>query len=441
MQTTVHESSDYRKVVARLTEREGVRFTEYIEVTSVLARFWSEFLTISEFAALTFILGRTLMFRKRAERISRQHFENGVVDSEGNRVCAGVGFSYNTLRTALDGLESKGLIEVHAFVQGRTEVIPRVYEVKTDKIVAGRDLSGVKNWTKNGEKAEEKQQIKQGKSGVQGSSKICDTLYQNLPHLKDILRISNNHKESSSEDYRKPAVPAKKEATMSNTSSANGCTKARQLAEQILAKSKERRQTRASVTTVPTKKWNTTTLQALLDTAREKVGGAAPRIVVTAKGVGVLHQRMLAAGVEDVVDCFAWMIANWATVSSAQRRSVARQENKRTSEMHQAPNFQDLCYRFPYLYKFYQDRKFVETEKQAAQQEQRAAQERTNQSLEQGRQARREAAKVNDLKKSRERARQDEEFENRRRARYRNPPQERDDDLPEYEAPVWGAQK
>lgn len=393
---------------------------------------------MSEFATLSFILGRTLMFRKRAEKISRTHFLEGVIDSEGNRICAGVGVTYNTLRTALDGLVSKGFIEVHAFVQGRTELIPRVYEVKTDQIIEGKSLAGVQKWIKPEQKVEQKQQFTDHENAENRGSKICYTPYQNLPHLKDILRISNNHKESSIEDYRQPAVPGDKGGEEMHPS-ANGCTKARQVAEAILSKSKARKAVRASNTSVPARKWNTLTLQALLDAARDRVGPTAPRIVVTAKGAGVLHQRMQAAGVGDVVDCFAWAIANWATISSAQRRSVARSESKRSSEMHKAPNFQDLCYKFPYIHKFYQDRKFTDAQAQAEQTVQAEQVATARQRDAEGRQLRKAAARNADMERERQRNADDQAFQQRRRERYRNPVA--DDDIPEYQAPVWGGRK
>ncbi|ALT58027.1 hypothetical protein FDG94_gp034 [Pseudomonas phage SM1] len=445
MKVTAHEARRYAEVVADLTRRDDLYFSEYVEVTSVLARFWPEFLTMAELATLTFILGRTLMFRKKAESISKAHFLNGVIAADGTRVCSGVGVSHNTLRTALEGLVDKGIVDIHAFLDGKTETISRVYEVKTAKIVADRDTEGVRSMLIRSRKTMEKQPDRDGFEESGRGSKIWHTPLQNLAHNKEILRISKtSSKEDVSGSGEKVVERAFKLPMAKRVRRASVCTEpttmsARERAEQILGAAKAKRNDRAVNTKVPTKKWETRTLQALLDKARESVGTSCPRITVVSKGIGVLHRRMLESEVEDVVDFFSWALTNWTLVASANRKAKATQlRNKATkaaqSEMHMAPNFSDLAYRFPYFFRFYQDRCY--TEKQLAS-ELKAKQEKIQTAKRKESEAsiaRRNEVRRRDEEAERQRRREEEAFRKRRAVMA----QDSDDDLPEYEAPAWG---
>lgn len=444
MKVTTHSKAEFSTALAHLTARNDLYFAEFVQVSSVLARFWSDFLTVSELSIIQFLVGRTLAFRKRAELISRSHFMEGVVSSDGLRICSGVGVAYSTLRIALEGLVQKEIVEVHAFTDGRKETIPRIYEVKTAKILEGRDTEEVLNMLRRA--------YKTGVRGPESSENRCaeiqHTVCRNSAHLKEIHSISNT---SSYEDVPSPSATGRKREFLvdpkKKTRSANVCaeapaTTAKERAAQILGKARDKRAKRASNTSVPTKRWDVPTLQALLDTARESANVQTARVVVTTKPIGVLHKRMKEAQVENVLDFFTWALRNWNTVANAHRRSTAKKAQTTKSaaqqEMKLVPNFNDLSYRFPYLLAFYNDRAYTEKQ-QAAEREQAIANDRAQrQAATAASNARR--ANVRRLDEEREAARrkQDAEFERRRHVRRSLP--DDDDDLPEYEAPVWGGQ-
>lgn len=379
------------------------------------------------------------MFRKRAEAINKSHFLTGVSEADGTMVCSGVGLAHSTLRVALDGLSEKGLIEIHAFTTNGVESLPRVYEVKTARILENWDTEGVKNMLSRVGKQAKNQVESLDFQPQEGGAEFQRGGCRNSAHLKDILRISNI---STSVDIPEPASPASKgffRESKSSSRRAHGCTptlSARETAEAILNKSKERRQARASSTAVPTKRWDSKTLQALLDTARENAGGACPRIAVVSKAIGVLHKRMREHQVENVVDFFSWALSNWSIVASANRKAKAvqlRQKDTKAahSEMHLAPNFTDLAYRFPYFYKFYLDRRYSAAQTQQAEDQKSAEVQRVVASQKAAIAQRREVVREQDQQRAERRRKDDEEFRTRRRRLYSN------DDLPEYVAPEW----
>lgn len=63
-----------------------------------------------ELSILLFLKNRTLRFGKLAEAVPFRHFIAGVCNSEGQRVCTGVGFSEKTIRKTLTDLLAAGWV-------------------------------------------------------------------------------------------------------------------------------------------------------------------------------------------------------------------------------------------------------------------------------------------------------------------------------------------
>lgn len=80
-----------------------------MKVLRFLLRMVAHRLSPPEFRTLMFIFDRTYCWRKREEKISYEHFLNGI--EKGDIVYAGkVGMSDKTLKRALRGLRVKGMV-------------------------------------------------------------------------------------------------------------------------------------------------------------------------------------------------------------------------------------------------------------------------------------------------------------------------------------------
>lgn len=431
-----HEFAQYSAVLKELTRKDDLYFEEFVRVTSVLMKYWPEELTIGEYAVMTFIVGRTLLFRKRAETISKHHFVDGIVSMDGTRVCHGTGMAYSSTRVAITGLVDKGYVSIHAFLAGKTETIPRVYEVNIDRILVGKDIEGVGDMLNRARNTR--------KSGSERGAEIQQTPCRNPAHLTSLLRKDNT---SSKEEVPEAAAPGvaglfKTPKRGRVVRDANDCipTKtAKEVAQATIAKAEATRATRSADTSVPTKRWDIRTLQALLDTARAAAGVSLPRILVTTKPIGVLHKRLLAAEVGNVVEFFTWALQNWNIVANANRKAKAsqmRNTKTTTSEMSLIPNFNDLAYRTPYILAFFNDRKYTQVQAKQASQAQRQQAEQYTQATEQATAVRRAAVRRQDEA----RKRLDDEAEAKRRVRRNQPTRQimDDDVIPEFVAKEWG---
>jgi hypothetical protein len=105
-----------------LTQKDDLHFVGWIEVNSVLGKFWTERLSSSEYLVLLFILNRTLMFRKKAEVITKKHFLNGIESGRGV-TCGGCGVGEATLTKALNSLCEQDFIHIHCFIEGHVESV------------------------------------------------------------------------------------------------------------------------------------------------------------------------------------------------------------------------------------------------------------------------------------------------------------------------------
>lgn len=443
MRVITYPKSKFQDILSELTKRNDLYFLEFVQVSSVITRFGAEFLTLSELATLNFLVGRTLAFRKKAELISREHFTKGVESSTGTRICSGVGVANSTLRIALEGLAEKGIISIHAFLDGKVETIPRVYEVNSAKILEGRDTEEVL-------KVLARTRNLGAKSGENTGAEDRHTPCRNPADLKEVLRTSNT---SSYEEVPAASQPAPQKSFLRDRkrpkAGAIDCTSptvtAKERAQQILGAAREKRTVRASNTKVPTKRWTVPVLQALLDKAREAAGISIGRVVVTTKPISILHKRMAEAKVSDALDFFTWALRNWNVVANANRKAKARQMKVTKavqSEMSLTPNFNDLAYRFPYILAFYNDRVYVKEQEATVKKEKEATQRVEREQRESAAARRREHARRMDEKRAEELRRQDAEFDAKRRQQRKRTPQQQDTDddweMPEFKAREWG---
>lgn len=424
MQTIRHEAVAYLETKARLTEKCEEHHKEYLRVSAMLQRYWLDHFTVSEMLVLTFIVGRTLAFRKKAEAVAFRHFLEGVKQGEG-RACAGCGLTENTVRKTIKQLQEREIILIHTFHRGKVESLWRIYELNLSVLASLSEQSMPRNLRKT----------------VAGDPLPTGGTHPSQP-LGGYNYKKNNKGTSTSVEVSADLLPTPKKGRKAPV--ANCSETPQQVIARIKAEAERKREARLQrASTTPAKRWQSSEVQALLDKARERAqeaGYTTPRVIVTARPLPTLHKRMLAAEVADPLAFFTWTLQNWGTIASANRRSKARQakETRTTTEaMSMAPNFNDLSYRFPYIVAFYNDREqtSVEERRQVQQQEQKVAQVR--QSSQAALELRKKLAREQDLKREEERRAESEAVTRRMRRRPKVRTDDDEDERPVFVEPVW----
>lgn len=425
-----HPVMTYAAVRKELTRKDDIHFADYIKLSVHLSRFSSEILTAAELQIVLFIMGRSLVWKKKAENIAFRHFLEGVFNGD-IMVSAPCGLSKNTIRAAIQSLNDKGFLDQHAFIDKRHEEKWRFYELNVAKILSNRgDLTASEEFSTSPEPLPE--------IGRPPSQKLVDINNSNINNL-------SSYEDSASESPTSKRVVRHRESSMAKRIEVDCNTDPRDLVKQIAGRAQATRSTRVSKNAglVPKNKWTVVDLQALLDTAREEVesdGYRVPRLVVVAKNIGVLHRRMKEAGLQEVVPFFIWTLRNWGTVASANQRAKARQAKDTQasqSAMSLAPNFNDLAYRFPYILTLYNDREQIKENEQREARQQQAKVEQHRKQSEVAIQTRKEQARLKDLEREQQRSKDEQDIQRRVR---RSPRPLANDDLviPEYKERKWG---
>lgn len=434
-------------VTRNLTKKDDMYFLAYVEVMSVLGKFWPERFTSIEFLVLSFLANRTLIFRKKAEVISRTHFMEGV-ESGAGVTCRGAGVGHMALMKALNSLSDQDYIHIHCFKVGQIESTPRLYELNCEALVAGYDLGEIHSMLKRSRKSAKT---------VEDDDGFYDDLtppdFRGGPPLKrgDITELLHSSISSSNEEESAAPLPRKlpglRVGKNHKPPRAIDCTatsvpgKASERLEQMKEVSTTKRTTRlASVRTLPTRRWEVKDLQVLLDEARVRAGVTIPRIMVSSRALGVLYKRMKEAEVTEPLEFFVWALKNWTTVANANRRAKAKQlkdTKASNSEMSMTPNFNDLSYRFPYILVFFNDRKFTEIQAVEQKQEQSRVFETKVNEQRVAIERRRQTVREQDLHRRETDQRAEQAFVERRRRARPVITQDDDEPLPEFKEREW----
>lgn len=439
------------EVARTLTKKDDMYFLSYVEVMSVLGKFWPERFSPTEFLVLNFIAHRTLIFRKRSERITRKHFLEGVESGRGV-TCRGAGVSHMPLMKALTTLAEQDYIHIHCFKLGQVESTPRIYELNCEAIIAGYDLEETHLMLKRGRKFSKTTVENDGFNDDLPPTYISGGGGMNLGGLTELLHSSissTNVEESAATPPRK--LRSLRVGKNHKPPSAINCTEevtptvagnARDRLKQMKEASTQARTTRlASVRIIPNRRWEVKDLQALLDEARVRAGVTIPRVMVTSKALGVLYRRMKEAEVKEPLEFFVWALKNWTTVANANRRAKAKQlkdTKASNSEMSMTPNFNDLSYRFPYILVFFNERKFTEIQAVEQKQEQNKVFETQAEAQRVAIERRRQTVREQDLHRRETDQKAEQEFvERRRRVRTVVIPDDDDEPLPEFKEREW----
>lgn len=448
----VHSHTVLSTMSKQLTQKDDIHFVSWIEVNSVLGKFWSEQFSSSEYLVLLFVINRTLLFRKKAEMITGNQFANGITSGAGV-TCAGAGVARNTLKAVLNALCERDYLHVHCFKEGLVEATPRIYEVNCQKILEGYDLEETQNMLKRSRRAMAEAQENSDFDPDLGGSDFGRGGGSNLGHITELLHSSN----SSS---LKEEDPSREEQSKGHSlrvgkrrlkPSAIDCTEkpttipatAQAALERMKSTSNAKKATRLQAAhSLPDRRWEIRDLQAALDEARDQCGVSVPRVMATTKGAGVLFKRMKEAEVKDALEFFIWTLRNWGRVANANRRSKAKQlkeQKKVGTEMSLIPNFQDLAYRCPYIMAFFNERHYTERQEVEQKASKDSAEKRVLDEQNTAIERRRAYVREQDIRQRE----QDREAEQRFTERRRRPRIEDQDEeaLPEFKPRQWKGTK
>lgn len=446
----IHGVQSLSELSSNLMQKDDMYFLFYVEVMSVLGKFWPRRFTSSEYLVLSFLANRTLVFRKKAEMITNRHFLEGITSGD-EVVCEGAGLSDVALRKALASLSKMNYIHIHCFKTGKVESTPRIYELNYEALIAGYDLRAVKNMLKRGRRSAQTTVEKDDFYDDFTPLEFAGGGGENLGGITELLHSSISssltEEESAASQPSQPSVL--KVSRRRTTRRAIDCNPTSELPtggakERLAQMQRHASTTRASrlqaVRVLPPRRWDMKELQALLDEARARAGLSVPRIMATTKGAGVLHKRMKEAEITDTLEFFTWALQNWSTVANANRRAKSRQLRESKSvqtEMSMMPNFAELAYRFPYILAFFNDRKYTAVQEQEQKEEKAREAVRIQRDQEGAIDRRRAAVRELDLARREE----DKQADQRMIERRRNPrvPLDGDDDdfIPVFKEREW----
>lgn len=408
-----HLPRSRRRVIANLTSLDDSHMGDFVLCSVAIAKQGGGLLGPSAMSVMMFILGRTLAFRKKAEVITTQQFEKGVVGKDGVSISSGCGVSTSTTRRALKELSEVGFIRIHTFSDGHKEQHARAYEVLTDAIKATADLESAKNWFKRsgfygqnyaeGGVKFEPQTDETGKKVPFLGCQIYHTITDNDKSLSNKILSNDNISQPTAATQEEELIPTPRKGRTPSKIAIDCKVPAKDIPSIVSAKHSTAINSRAAASRkVSTRRWTTPELQALLDKARANVqeaGAQVNRIVVVSKNIGVFHKRMLASEIPDALEFLEWVFKNWGKVANSNKRAKARQTkvNQRTeSVMSLTPNFNDLAFRLPYIIALYNDSQSVELVEQQLKQEERELEEKKTATRKQVIDARRKAAEERD---------------------------------------------
>jgi hypothetical protein len=431
-----------------LTQKDDLYFVAWVKVNSVLGKFWPERFSASEYLVLLFIVSRTLMFRKKAEVITKKHFAEGVTSSR-SVTCSGCGVGETALKKALKRLCDEDFLHVHSFKEGNTETVPRIYELNFVKILDGYDTDEVHNMLKRGKSAVQNDAKEDEDDPFLGGLHVRGEGGRNRGYITEVLHTSNKALITNKSAEAETGGEAVLRVGKRRRTDATDCTdkpkpisgNARERLAQMQAMAAGNRAKRLhSVRGLPERRWDIKDLQALLDEARTQCGLSVPRVMATAKGAGVLFKRMKAAEINDSLEFFTWAFTHWSTVANANRRSKARQlKDTKTvnSEMSLIPNFAELAYRFPYILAFFNDRKFAEVQEEEKVERRVRADDRRHEEQQVAIERRRQLTREEDLRKRDAEQEQQTRFVERRRRPRPVVDDDEEDPVPQFREREW----
>lgn len=119
----------------------------------------------------------------------------------------------------------------------------------------------------------------------------------------------------------------------------------------------ERQLSRAAAAVAKPAEMTMLSLQALLDKTMKATRPDFPRMIVTGKAFSVFRKRIAQAQIKDLKDFLVYVIGSWSMHAARNQKAALRNSGRSLDKSYEAlptaPDFQSLAFRLPYFVKIY----------------------------------------------------------------------------------------
>lgn len=363
------KKEEFSAISRKKTQQSDEHATACWRVLGALTACWMRELGSQKLSIMFFVVNRTLYYRKEAEQIWQNQWQDGIVDSDGNPICDGIAMAKSTFRAHLKELIENDFLHAYACIEeSGAENVAKLYEINFTKVLkpyvtegsemgllptpkrfktgSKRESGSTENWEGGVPESGTLNNIikRLGKpnlsAGVPRSGKVVagtDDIVADHPHLRE-PKQKRRGRGDESPAYEDPPEPTGR-ALVQMIQNRDRTAKAERL--------------KKAATREP---WELSKLdlQALLDKAMKLYHPNEPRMLVTAKEHGMLRKRLKESAPKDFSDFIDWTIRSWYTLAVQNRRALMKDTERLAKNprlMGECPNFHDLAYRYPYFLK------------------------------------------------------------------------------------------
>lgn len=363
---TVSERDYYKLIKEKEDVIEARLDYGYPLVKSIMSQ-WLPHLHAAEVVILLWLMSRTVLVGRSADRIPYREFVEGVKTDEGVSI-GGLPLSLVTIKKHLKTLIAADFLTVYKSGNGvdEAEKEPRMFEINVKKMLNDPALE-----ERNSRlllDIEGRIELEKTKKRVGRGARTCTPPPQKLGGPSYINYIDSSNRERLGEPNQLQSagsaaprvaeeniymLPVPKRARPKQTYSDSVSEVIGKATAQHLQLQKERVAAAASGELSPK------TLQALINQAMTDYHPSLPKTAVTAKTFSVFRRRFNEAQIADVKGFIDYCIREWSLLASQNRAAFLRSTSKRAqgTPLPSAPTFASLAYRLPYFIAAYANRK------------------------------------------------------------------------------------
>ena len=349
------DGPEFKRVTVEKGAVQEVNYAKFSVVAGTISQYWLSKMEPQKVMILTWVLARTLFYKKEAVRIWKDQFINGIERRDGSgMVCEGCGLTRNTVAKHLRQLVEEDFIHAYRSVRNGVESEARLFEINVNKLIEPIEQNGGETMLAKPKVPREPR----SKSPILGSTKrreggtpsggghnIC---------INNRLDKSNLSPLRSEVGTRVLAIPKKGRAAPSYATE----ERVEDVVRAVAHRHEQVRSVRASAAQNKAP-WllSKEEMQAVIDKATYAYYPDEPRMVVTNKEYGFLKKRLKESAPKSFTEFIDWVIRYWHSIAkqnrnAAMRRGLNGTEDKSTP-LDMSPSFSQLVYRLPYFLKAY----------------------------------------------------------------------------------------
>lgn len=367
-----------------------------VPIMAAITARWLAELKGPRLSVLLFIMNRTILCGKSAQRIAMAEFETGVKDEDFVH-CCGTGLSKSTITEALKWLQTEDFLSVYRTITGTSgvESEPRMFEIDFKKLLHAGELSD-KNCVVEVTEVDKSDTVAprllgRGGPGIRGGHNdiyIGDyiTSLNILDKTSLISPLAFGSRKKANEKVGVEMFVGKQKKPRATL----GYDNAADAVAAIKQRDQQKQTTRvASAATKQPSVLTRQEMQAVFDKHATAIS-LGFRLMVTSREYGFLKKRLADNPPKDFSDFVRWTLTYWGTMAQQNQAAVRKDRDRlvKGKTLPAAPHFYTFTYWYPYFFRAYQNHlagKVIETappvdekDREIARLQRQVAQERHN---------------------------------------------------------------